>query len=151
MIMKVPLFGPLVQKFNTARFCRTLSCLVTSGVSIVKSLEITATVLGNSLFRNAIQESAAEIQKGKELHIILGKYPNIFQPMVIQMMSVGEETGQIADMLLRLALFFEAEVNATTKNLSTIIEPLLMVIVGIGVGFFAIAMLQPIYGSLGNI
>ncbi|MBI4225475.1 MAG: type II secretion system F family protein [Candidatus Sungbacteria bacterium] len=151
VVLKLPIFGALVQKYNIARFCRTLSYLITSGVPIVKSLEITSSVLGNSLFRTAVHEASAEIQKGTELHTILVKYPQLFQPMVIQMISVGEQTGKISEMMLRLALFFEEDVTATTKNLSTIIEPLLMVVIGIAVGFFAVAMLQPIYGSLNNI
>jgi type IV pilus assembly protein PilC len=151
LVLKVPIFGPLVQKFNVARFCRTLSYLITSGVPIVKSLDITSSILGNSLFRDAVHEASGEIQKGTELHAILIKYPKLFQPMVIQMISVGEQTGKIAEMMLRLAMFFEEDVNNTTKNLSTIIEPLLMVVIGLAVGFFAVAMLQPIYGSLNNI
>lgn len=151
VVLKLPIFGSLVQKYNIARFCRTLSYLITSGVPIVKSLEITSSVLGNSLFRGAVKKASTEIQEGIELHTILVKYPKLFQPMVIQMISVGEQTGKISDMMLRLALFFEEDVTATTKNLSTIIEPLLMVAIGVVVGFFAIAMLQPIYGSLSNI
>ena len=72
-------------------------------------------------------------------------------PMVLQMIEVGEETGELSNMLLRLALFFEDEVNSVTKNLSSIIEPILMLIIGASVGFFAVAMIQPIYSSLGNI
>lgn len=151
MVLKLPIFGTLVQKYNIARFCRTLSYLITSGVPIVRSLEVTSSVLGNSLFRNAVQQASNEIQEGTELHTILVKYPKLFQPMVIQMISVGEQTGKISEMMLRLALFFEEDVTATTKNLSTIIEPLLMVVIGAAVGFFAVAMLQPIYGSLNNI
>lgn len=151
LVLKPPIFGPLVKKFNAARFCRTLAYLITSGVPIVRSLEITATVLGNTLFRHAAEEAATEIQKGKQLQEILSAYPNIFQPIVIQLISVGEETGKISSMLLRLALFFEEDVSNTTKNLSTVIEPVLMIIIGVVVGFFAISMLQPIYSSLGNI
>ncbi len=150
-ILYVPIFGPLVKKFNSARFTRILSYLITSGVPIVRSLEITASVLGNTLFRRATLEAVKEIQKGKQLHEILSHYPSIFQPIVIQMISVGEETGKVSTLLLRLALFFEEDVTNTTKNLSTIIEPVLMLIIGIIVGFFAISMLQPIYSSLGNI
>lgn len=151
IILKAPIFGGLVQKFNVARFCRTLSYLVMSGVPIVHSLEITRSVLGNTLFQKAVEEAAQGIQTGKQLHEILSAYPHVFNRIVIQMIQVGEETGKLSEMLMRLALFFEEDVAATTKNMSTIIEPLLMVVIGIAVGFFAIAMLQPIYGSLNNI
>lgn len=150
-ILKVPIFGSLVRKFNSARFCRTLSYLVTSGVPVVRSLEITSSVLGNTLFREAIANAAGAIQKGKQLNLILAEYPALFQPLMVQMIQVGEETGKISEMLLRLALFFEEDVTSTTKNMSSIIEPILMIFIGAAVGFFAISMLQPIYSSLGNI
>lgn len=151
LILKAPIFGKLVRQFNAARFCRTLSCLIMSGVPIVRSLEITASVLGNTLFRKATEEAAKGIQTGKQLHDILSTYPKVFRHIVIQMIEVGEETGKLSDMLLRLALFFEEDVANTTKNMSTIIEPILMLFIGVAVGFFAMAILQPIYGSLGNI
>lgn len=150
VILKVPIFGNLIQKFNAARFCRTLSYLIMSGVPIVRSLDITASVLGNTIFEKAAKEAALGIQTGKQLHEILAAHPKVFRHIVIQMIQVGEETGKLSEMLMRLALFFEEDVANTTKNMSTIIEPLLMVVIGIAVGFFAIAMLQPIYGSLNN-
>lgn len=149
--LRIPIFGSLIQKFNMARFSRTLSYLITSGIPIVKSLEITSKVLGNGKYKAAVLQASEEIQKGTQLHEILQGYPHLFHPMVIQMVKVGEESGKISNMLLRLALFFEEDVTNTTKNLSSIIEPILMVIIGAIVGFFAISMLQPIYGSLGNL
>ena len=151
LILKLPIFGLLIKKVNVARMTRTLSYLISSGVPIVRSLEITGSILGNTLYREALAEAAVDIQKGRQLNEILREYPNIFQPIVIQMIQVGEETGKITSMLLRVALFFEEDVNNTTKNLSTIIEPILMVIIGTIVGFFAVSMMQPIYGSLGNL
>jgi type IV pilus assembly protein PilC len=151
VILKVPLFGSLVKKFNVARFTRTLSYLITSGIPVVRSLDITSRVLGNTLYKRAAEEASRDIQKGKQLNEILGVHTEIFQPVVVQMIKVGEETGNVSDLLLRVALFFEEDVNETTKNLSTIIEPLLMIVIGVAVGFFAVSMLQPIYGSLGNI
>ncbi len=149
--LKLPIFGPLIRKFNTARFCRTLAYLVTSGVPIVRSLEITSGVLSHTGFRAVVSQAAKDIQKGKPLAAVLAEHPRIFQPLVTQMIAVGEETGKISEMLLRLAVFFEGEVASVTKNLSTIIEPILMIFIGAAVGFFAVSMLQPIYSSLGNI
>ena len=151
VILKTPIFGRLFQKFNLARFARTLAYLITAGIPIVRGLEVTASVLGNTKYRTAVGQAAKEIQKGKQLNELLHGNPELFHPIVIQMLKVGEETGKISDMLLRVALFYEEDVNNTTKNLSTIIEPILMVIIGGIVGFFAVSMLQPIYGSLGNI
>lgn len=151
LILKVPIFGPLVKKLNTARFCRILYYLITSGLPIVRSLEITSSVLGNTLYQQAARAASSEIQKGIQLNKVLTLYPAIFQPLVTQMISIGEETGKISNMLLRLALFFEEDVSSTTKNLSTIIEPILMIIIGAIVGIFVISMLQPLYSSMGNI
>lgn len=150
-VLQLPVFGKLIKKMNVARFSRTLAYLITAGVPIVKSLEITSRVLGNTLYREAIDEASREIQRGSQLNEILKKYPRIFQPMVAHMIGVGEETGKVSDMLLRLALFFEEDVASTTKNLSVIIEPMLMIVIGVIVGFFVISMLQPIYSSLGDI
>ncbi|MBI4132874.1 MAG: type II secretion system F family protein [Candidatus Sungbacteria bacterium] len=151
IILRVPIFGVLVQKYNSARFARTLSSLIASGIPITRALEVTASVLGNSHFRQSFEEAAKEIQHGKPISEILRRHPNLFPPMVTQMVEVGEETGTIVRMLLRLALFYEEEVTNTTKNLSSIIEPVLMIVIGAIVGFFAVSMIQPIYGSLGNI
>ncbi|MBI4137844.1 MAG: type II secretion system F family protein [Candidatus Sungbacteria bacterium] len=151
LILHAPIFGSLVHKYNAARFSRSLSYLVTAGVPITRSLEITARVLGNIRYREAVLYAARDIQKGKQLNEILSSSPDLFDPIVTQMIKVGEETGNLSSMLLRLALFFESEVTSTTKNLSTVIEPVLIIIIGAAVGFFAISMLQPIYSSLGNI
>ncbi len=150
-ILRVPLFGPLIQKYNSARFSRTLGSLLSSGVSIINSLEITSGVVSNTLFQDALKQASVEIEKGKQLNEIFKNYPHIFPPLVTQMVEVGEETGTLSTMLIRLALFFEEEVTATTKNLSSIIEPVLMIVIGTVVGFFAVAIMQPIYNSVGNI
>lgn len=150
LVIKAPLFGHLVLEYNTARFCRTLSYLVAAGVPIIRSLEITASVLGNSYFRDAALDSSKRIQKGTQLYEILEDHKKIFPPVVLQMIQVGEETGTLSDMLLRMAIFFEAEVSSATKNMSSIIEPILMLLIGGAVGFFAVSMLQPIYSSIGN-
>ena len=151
LIIKVPVFGPLIQKFNIARLARTFGSLITSGVSITKALEITSSVLGNVLFRQAIAEASEDIQKGKPLNETLKKFPKLFPPMFVQTISVGEETGTISRMLFRLAIFYEEEVTTTTKNLSTIVEPMLMIFMGGVVGLFAVSIIQPIYGGLGGL
>lgn len=151
MVLKLPIFGPLIQKFNSARMSRTLASLIVSGVEITKALNITASVLGNSLFREAIGSAAEGIQKGKQMNAILKEYPKLFPPLVVQMVGVGEETGTISRMLLRLAIFYEGEVSDTTKNLSSVIEPILMIVIGAVVGLFAVAVMQPIYSGMGGL
>lgn len=151
IVLRIPIFGALIKKLNIARFCRSLAYLISSGVPIVRSLEITANVLTHTQYRSVLKTASREIQKGKQLHIILEPHKRLFPVIVIQMIGVGEETGKISSMMLRLALFYEEEVENTTKNLSSVIEPILMVVIGAAVGFFAISMLQPIYSSLGNL
>lgn len=150
IILKVPVFGNLVAKLNSARFARTLASLISSGIAITKALRITSAVLGNTRFKAALEDAENEIEHGKTLAATLARYPDLFPPMVSQMIAVGEETGTITRMLLRLALFYEEEVNRTTKNLSTVVEPVLMIVIGVVVGFFALSMIQPIYGNLGG-
>ena len=151
VVLKFPVFGTLIKKFNTARFARTLASLIASGVAITKALEITSGVLGNVLFKAAIAQAAQDIQKGKPFNETLKRYPELFEPMFTQTIEVGEETGTISRMLFRIAIFYEQEVNETTKNLSTIIEPLLMVFIGAVVAVFAVSIIQPIYTSLNGI
>lgn len=147
----LPIFGSLIKKVNSARFSRMISSLINSGVPIVKSIQIVAGVLNNVHFKNALLESAQEVQKGKELSKSLAKYKNLYTPMVIQMISVGEKTGNLSEILETLADFYEEEVDNTTKNLSSIIEPVVMIVIGGAVGFFAISMIQPMYSMMGGI
>lgn len=144
-LMKTPLVGPLNKQINSARFSRTLSSLLEGGVPIIKSLEIVSKAIPNHLYHESLTMAINEVQKGRSLSEILSRYPELYPPLVTQMISVGEETGAVSSILKHLAVFFEAEVSQATKNMSTIIEPFLMVIIGIAVGLFAISMLQPMY------
>jgi len=145
IFLRLPIFGSIVKKVNSARFSRTFSSLIVSGVPIIKALEITSDTLGNYYFHQSLKESAAKIQQGNQLSSLLSNFNSLYPPMVIQMLQVGEETGTLSEILKRLAEFYEEEVADLTKNLSSIIEPILMIIIGIAVGFFAVSMLQPIY------
>lgn len=149
--LRLPILGPLVQKVNSARFARTFSSLIESGVTIVKALQIVAGTLGNIHFKEALVAAAEQVQKGEELSKILIKYENIYPPMIIQMIRVGEETGKLGEILKTLADFYEQEIDNTTKNLSSIIEPVIMIIIGAAVGFFAVSMIQPMYSMMGGI
>lgn len=151
LILKVPVIGPLIKNLNIARMARTLSSLISAGLSITKALSVSAHVVGNARFRASLEDATREIEKGKTLSQIFARYPDLYSPVVIQMISVGEETGSLSRMLVRLALFFEEEVQSVTRNLSSIIEPVLMVAIGILVGFFAISMIQPLYSSLAGL
>jgi len=146
-----PIFGSLIKKINSARLSRTLSSLIESGVPIVKSLKVVANTLSNIRFKEAILDSTKEIQKGKKLSDSLSKYENLYTPMVIQMIGVGEETGSLSDILKNLADFYEEEIDNTTKNMSSVLEPIIMIVIGAAVGFFAISMIQPMYSMMSGI
>lgn len=148
--LKIPIISPIIKKTNSASTVRTLSSLFASGVPIVRALEIVSGALGNIYFREAMAKSAEKVRKGGKLSEALRPYQDIYPSIIIQMLEVGEETGETSDVLGRLADFFEEEVGNATKNLSAIIEPVLMLIVGAVVGFFAISMVQPMYSMLGT-
>lgn len=149
--VRLPIVGGIVVKVNCARFARIYSSLLKSGISVVSGLTIVSKTLGNVFYRDAIDEAIVEIQKGVELSKVIRKYPRIFPILVPQIIEVGEETGKTEVVLQRLAEFYEDEVSQITKNMSSIIEPILMLVIGGGVGFFAVAMLQPMYSVLENI
>ncbi len=147
--LKVPIFGPLFQKIYVARFARTLASLIAGGVPILEALDIVADSVGNTVYRNAIKKAAKDVESGVPLSQPIRANP-AFPAMVPQMISVGEQTGKMDAVLEKLANFFEDEVDTMVKNLSTLLEPMLMVVMGVGVGGLMVAILMPIY-SLGNV
>jgi len=149
--IKLPVIKNLVIKVNCARFARIYSSLLKSGVSVIEALTICSNTLGNYFYKKAMEDSIDQVQKGVSLSVIISSYPKIFPPLVPQMVEVGEETGKIESVLLKLAEFYEEEVNQITKNMSSIIEPILMLLIGSAVGVFAISMLQPMYSLMDNI
>lgn len=149
ILLKLPIFSDLTQKLNSARFARTLNSLLSGGVSLTESLKITSDTLDNYFYRKAVAETIPEVEKGKSLSSLLVKYPKLFPPMVTEMIAVGEETGSLTVILKELARFFESEVSIATKSLSSIVEPVLMILVGLAVGVFALSVIQPIY-SIGT-
>ena len=149
--LHIPIFGSLIRKVNSARLARTLSSLIESGVPIVKSLKVVAGTLSNIHFREALFNAAKEIQKGEKMSKSFGKYENLYTPMVVQMIDVGEETGSLSDILKNLADFYEEEIDNVTKNMSSVLEPIIMIVIGAAVGFFAISMIQPMYSMMSGI
>lgn len=148
IFLKLPVISTLVMKLNSARFARILGSLLESGVSLVEALKITADTLGNYYFKVSVEKASDEVQKGKALSEILEQSKSPFPFLVINMLKVGEETGKTPDVLKKLAGFYEEEVEQSTQNLSAIIEPVLMVLVGIAVAIFAIAIIKPIYSLM---
>lgn len=151
LTIKTPGVRNIVIKVNCARFSRVYSSLLKSGVSVVDALKIVSNTLSNHYFKKVMDSSIEQVQKGTNLSKVIKEYPNIFPILVSQMLEVGEETGKTETVLFKLAEFYEEEVNQITKNLSSIIEPVLMIVIGSAVGVFAVSMLQPMYSLMENI
>lgn len=149
--IKAPIFSPLIKQMNCARFARIYSSLLKSGVGSIEALKIISRTLTNHYYQKVLLDSVEDIQKGVSLSKVLSEHPDIFPVLVSQIVQVGEETGKTEIVLLQLAEFYEDEVDQITKNLSAIIEPVLMVFIGGAVGFFAIAMLQPMYSMMDSV
>lgn len=144
-VVRLPVIGTLAKETNAARTARTLSSLLNSGVDVIRSITITEEVLQNVFYKEILREAAARVEKGTSLSETFIERKDLYPILVGEMILVGEETGQIAGMLGELAIFYETEVERKTKDLSTIVEPLLMVVIGGTVGFFALALIAPIY------
>ncbi|MDA1334399.1 MAG: type II secretion system F family protein [bacterium] len=144
-VIKAPLIGPMAKKFNAARTSRTLSSLISSGVSILESLEITSRVVQNHLYSDVLIEAKAEVQRGETMSKVMLMHTDIYPSLMSEMLSVGEETGESSKMLEEVAKFYEDQVSDATRDLSTIIEPVLMILIGGVVGFFAVSMITPMY------
>ncbi|PIU01807.1 hypothetical protein COT68_01245 [bacterium (Candidatus Torokbacteria) CG09_land_8_20_14_0_10_42_11] len=149
--LRLPVVAKIIKKVNLARFIRNLASLLASGMPILKVLDVTADALGNVYYKKAVRDSITEVQKGVSLSKAISQSPLLFPPIVTQVIEVGEETGSLDQVLLRLAEFYEEDVEQTMKNISTIIEPLLMLVIGGAVGIMAVAMIMPIYSITGSI
>ena len=134
VFLKMPLFGDLIQKTATARFCRTFGALSRSGVPILTALEIVRDTAGNQVISNAVDEARREVQTGGMISLALQR-EHVFPIMAIQMISIGEETGEIDTMLMKVADFYEDEVEQAVKGITSLIEPIMIVVLGGMVGF----------------
>jgi len=150
LILKFPVVGPLIQKIAIAKFTRTLGTLLTSGVSIIDSLGITARVAGNKIIEEAILNVISSIKEGKTIASTLAK-EKVFPPMVVQMVDVGETSGALDNMLNKVSDFYEQEVDAAVGALTSLLEPMLMIFLGVTLGFVIIAMYMPIFKLAGTI
>jgi type IV pilus assembly protein PilC len=144
LFLKMPLFGDLLQKTATARFCRTFGALTRSGVPILTCLEIVRDTAGNQVIANAVDEARREIQTGGMISIALQK-EQVFPLMAIQMISIGEETGEIDKMLMKVADFYEDEVEQAVKALTSIMEPIMILFLGGMVGSILLSMYLPMF------
>jgi type IV pilus assembly protein PilC len=145
IFLKTPILSPIIQKINLARFARTLSSLIKTDIHVVKALHITSMTVGNVLYRLALQEVAEDVQKGVNISQSLLKFTRLFPAMVVQMITVGEESGEVDDVLAETAGFYEDDIDAVMRNLPQIIEPVLIVVLGVAVGGMAVAIIMPMY------
>jgi type IV pilus assembly protein PilC len=143
-LLKIPVLGDVIRKGAVARFTRTLGTLISSGVPILTGLEITARTSGNRVIQEAIMAARASIREGETISAPL-RVSNVFPPMVVQMISVGEETGALDDMLTRIADFYDEEVDTAVESLTSLIEPIMIVFMGSVVGGMVVAMYLPMF------
>ena len=143
--LHMPMISPIVKKINIARFARILGSLMKSGISVVQGLQVTGQALGNVYYQEVMLATADSVKLGVPLTDSLAKHENLFPFIVTQMLAIGEETGNLEQILDQLAEHNEMEIDDTMKNLSSIIEPLLLLVIGVVVGFLALALIMPIY------
>jgi type IV pilus assembly protein PilC len=149
-ILKLPILGMIMRKIAVARFCRTLATLISSGVPILDGLEITARTSGNAIVEDAIMATRKSVEGGQSLAQPL-KEADVFPPMVVQMISVGEQTGALDAMLSKIADFYEEEVDTAVANLMTLMEPVLILFLGTVVGGIVISMYLPIFDLINQL
>ena len=147
IVLKLPVLGLLMRKIAVARFCRTLATLISSGVPILDGLEITAKTSGNAIVEDAIMVTRKSIERGETISAPL-KETGVFPPMVTQMIGVGEATGALDEMLAKIADFYEEEVDVAVAGLLTLLEPIMIAVLGVVVGGIVIAMYMPIFDMI---
>ena len=143
--LRLPIIGELVRETYAARTGRTLASLLTSGVPVLEALNITRGTVRAEAFAAVVKEAEARVKKGEPLSVAFADHPKLYPLLMSDMIQVGEETGKVAEMLKQIAEYYEGDVAEKTKDLSTIIEPVLMLVIGTFVGIFAVSMIAPIY------
>ena len=150
-LLKIPLLGTIFQSYNLANFSRTFGLLLQSNVRIVDAAAITAKTASNAAYREQFAKIGPWVTKGEKISVFLIAAPSLFPPLLCQMLSVGETTGRLSESFLYVAEIYETEVDDLTKNLSSLIEPVLMIGMGLVVGFVAISIITPIYQITQNL
>jgi len=144
-LLVLPLVKRLSKHYNIANFCRTLGLLLRSDIKVVEALTITATTTNNLIYKEQISKIATGVSRGEEISQFLNNRTDLFPPMVGEMISIGEKTGNLSETLLYLSEFYENDVDDVTKNLSNILEPFLIIVMGVLIGFVALSIITPIY------
>lgn len=147
--LKVPLLGGLLEKIFLVRFAENLSTLITAGLPITRALKITKNTIGNFVYKQIVGETEKEVSEGEKISGVLVRYPEQVPSFVVQMIKVGEETGKLSTTLMEIVNFYQKEVTRTVDAFMTLIEPILIVLLGVAVAILAISVLSPLYGMLG--
>lgn len=150
LVLKIPMVKPIIQKVAVARFARTFSALMGAGVAVLEALSVTAHAVGNVIYEKSLIDAAEEVKNGKTLSSVIEKNP-LYPPIVSQMLAVGEETGQTDVVLVKVADFYEEEVDVAIDGISSIIEPVMILVMGSMVGLIAASVMGPIAGLAQNI
>ncbi|MFA5877821.1 MAG: type II secretion system F family protein [Candidatus Staskawiczbacteria bacterium] len=150
-LIKLPLVGGFLQKNYIVNFAENLSTLIMAGLPIVRALEITKDTINNYVYKGIIAETEKEVSEGEKISSVLVRYPNQVPPFIIQMIKVGEETGKLDKTLAEIVGFYKKEIEAIVDNFMTLIEPVLIVFLGVGVAILAISVLSPMYGMLNTV
>jgi len=151
MALRLPVFGPLVQKSAIASFSNTFGLLLRSGVNIIESIDITKGTAGNIIVEDVLEETKEAVQRGEQISNTLTRYPNVFPPLVSSMIAIGEETGAVDSMLEKIAQFYEREVDEAVSSLTAALEPMLIVFLGVIVGFIVAGMFLPMFSIIGTL
>ncbi|MBU0485836.1 MAG: type II secretion system F family protein [Proteobacteria bacterium] len=147
LLLKTPIFGDLAVKIFMSRFCRVFSVLTKSGIDIIKTINLSSSALSNLVLYKALERISAEVEKGTDLQSAMSRHP-IFPAMVVQMIAVGEESGQLETMMEKVADYYDVETEYIIKNLSTLIEPILLLFLGVLVAFIALAIFLPMWNMM---
>jgi type IV pilus assembly protein PilC len=148
--LKLPIFGKLFQKVYQARFAQSLATLIEGGLPILEAINITSDVIGNSVYQSILSEVVEHVKGGGSIEAVLATKKE-FNPLLVQMVAVGERSGKLGEVLKKVGSFFQSEVDAAVDNLASLIEPILIVVLGIGVGFLVAAVIIPIYSVITSI
>lgn len=149
--LDIPLLGDLLKKVLVARFCSNVATLIASGISIGQALDITRNTIFNGVYQNMIGELQKEVSGGEKISTVLAQYPNYFPPFMVQMVKVGEETGKLDKTLVDVVNFYNKETKETIDLFSSLIEPVMIIFLGIIVATLAVSVLSPLYGALGSL
>ena len=151
IIIKVPAVGPIVKKVAIARFTRTFSALIGAGVAVLEALDVTSRAVGNVAYEKSLKEATKRVQNGEVLSKIIAERDDLYPPIVAQMLSVGEETGQTDKVLVKVADFYEEEVDTAIDGVSSIIEPVMIVAMGVVIALVAVSVMGPITSMAGQV